>query len=92
MRALTARHAPSLQDFANKCHIGNLVDKRFQGMAVGVGSSKIIGKVHQVVIINSRLRTGAPSGGSRVCLVRSCRRVRAPPNVSVQRTVCVLTH
>lgn len=36
------------QDFASKCHIGHLVDKRFQGMAVGVGQSKIIGKVHQV--------------------------------------------
>ena len=37
-----------LQDFASKCHISHLVDKRFQGMAVGVGQSKIIGKVHQV--------------------------------------------
>ena len=38
------------QDFASKCHISHLVDKRFQGMAVGVGSSKIIGKVHQVCV------------------------------------------
>lgn len=35
------------QSFAEKCGLMRLVDKRFQGMAVGVGSSKIIGRVHQ---------------------------------------------
>eukprot|EP00878_Enallax_costatus_P007667 GHUV01008027.1.p1 GENE.GHUV01008027.1~~GHUV01008027.1.p1 ORF type:complete len:353 (+),score=118.29 GHUV01008027.1:419-1477(+) len=34
-------------DFANKCHLGRLMDKRFAGMAVGVGSSRILGKIHQ---------------------------------------------
>jgi len=40
------------QDFASKCHISHLIDKRFQGMAVGVGQSKIIGKVHQVRVLD----------------------------------------
>jgi DNA damage-inducible protein 1 len=34
--------------FVEQCYLGRLVDKRFKGMAVGVGSSTIIGKVHQV--------------------------------------------
>lgn len=33
--------------FAEKCYLTRLIDKRFEGMAVGVGSSKIIGRVHQ---------------------------------------------
>jgi len=32
--------------FAEKCGLAHLIDKRFQGMAVGVGSSKIIGRIH----------------------------------------------
>ncbi|GAX77711.1 hypothetical protein CEUSTIGMA_g5154.t1 [Chlamydomonas eustigma] len=35
------------QEFAEKCYLTRLIDKRFQGMAVGVGSSKIIGRIHQ---------------------------------------------
>jgi DNA damage-inducible protein 1 len=34
------------QVFAEKCGLGHLIDKRFQGVAVGVGSSKIIGRIH----------------------------------------------
>lgn len=34
--------------FAEKCHLTRLLDERFKGMAVGVGSSKILGKIHQV--------------------------------------------
>eukprot|EP00798_Chlamydomonas_sp_ICE-L_P014315 gene14315-20299_t len=33
--------------FAEACHLSRLIDKRFHGTAVGVGSSKIIGKIHQ---------------------------------------------
>lgn len=32
--------------FAEKCGLAHLIDKRFQGLAVGVGSSKIIGRIH----------------------------------------------
>ena len=35
-------------DFTEKCHLTRLIDKRFAGMAVGVGSSRIIGRIHQV--------------------------------------------
>ncbi|MEW5297783.1 MAG: hypothetical protein WDW36_000967 [Sanguina aurantia] len=35
-------------DFAERCFLSHLIDTRFQGMAVGVGSSKIIGRIHQV--------------------------------------------
>lgn len=35
-------------DFAEKCFLSHLIDKRFQGMAIGVGSSKIVGRIHQV--------------------------------------------
>ena len=34
------------QVFAEKCGLAHLIDKRFQGVAVGVGSSKIIGRIH----------------------------------------------
>jgi hypothetical protein len=36
--------------FAEKCGLAHLIDKRFQGMAVGVGSSKIIGRIHAAPI------------------------------------------
>lgn len=32
--------------FAEKCGLAHLIDTRFQGVAVGVGSSKIIGRIH----------------------------------------------
>ena len=34
------------QRLAEKCNIGHLIDKRFAGVAQGVGSSKILGRVH----------------------------------------------
>ena len=36
------------QDCARRCNLLHLLDKRFQGMAVGVGSGKIVGQIHQV--------------------------------------------
>ena len=33
--------------FAERCFLTRLIDKRFAGMAVGVGSSKIVGRIHQ---------------------------------------------
>jgi DNA damage-inducible protein 1 len=42
------------QSCAEKCHIMRLVDKRFQGVAMGVGQSKIIGRIHTCA-----LRVGA---------------------------------
>lgn len=34
--------------FTSQCYLTRLIDKRFAGMAVGVGSSKIVGRIHQV--------------------------------------------
>lgn len=34
------------QDCAERCGIMNLLDTRFQGTAVGVGISKILGRIH----------------------------------------------
>ncbi len=34
------------QQCAEKCGVLRLVDTRFAGMAIGVGSSKIIGRIH----------------------------------------------
>lgn len=42
-------------DMAEKCFLTRLIDKRFQGMAVGVGSSKILGRVHQVRVLSRLL-------------------------------------
>jgi DNA damage-inducible protein 1 len=33
--------------FVEQCHLARLIDKRFKGMAQGVGSSAILGRVHQ---------------------------------------------
>lgn len=58
-------------EFANKCGLMRLVDKRFQGVAMGVGESKIIGRVHQVnqpcdhFDQNNRLATAILNGSSR---------------------------
>jgi len=34
------------EDFAKRCHLERLLDTRFHGTAVGVGSSRILGRVH----------------------------------------------
>jgi hypothetical protein len=34
-------------EFTEKCYLGRLIDKRWQGMAVGVGASRIVGRIHQ---------------------------------------------
>jgi DNA damage-inducible protein 1 len=34
-------------EFASKCYLTRLLDTRFAGMAVGVGSSRILGRIHQ---------------------------------------------
>lgn len=36
---------------AERCGVLRLVDKRYEGLAVGVGSSKIIGRVHAAEIM-----------------------------------------
>ncbi|VUZ55208.1 unnamed protein product [Hymenolepis diminuta] len=35
---------------ARRCNLERLIDKRFQGMAYGVGSQKIIGRIHQAML------------------------------------------
>jgi len=39
------------QEFAERCYLTRLIDKRFEGVARGVGTSKIIGQIHQVWLI-----------------------------------------
>ena len=34
------------KEFAELCHIAHLIDTRFQGMAIGVGTQNIVGKIH----------------------------------------------
>ena len=46
-------------DLCMKCGLMNLVDKRFQGIARGVGSSRIVGVIHaaQIKIMNKAIAT-----------------------------------
>lgn len=37
-------------DCAEACGIAHLIDKRFQGMAMGVGTAKILGRIHSVPV------------------------------------------
>ncbi|GAU93255.1 hypothetical protein RvY_05221 [Ramazzottius varieornatus] len=34
------------KEFAELCNVGHLIDTRFQGVAVGVGTQNIVGKIH----------------------------------------------
>lgn len=38
------------QACAERCNISRLIDRRFQGLAVGVGSQKIVGRVHMYAL------------------------------------------
>jgi len=42
-----ARETIMTQECASKCYLTRLLDMRFAGMAVGVGSSSILGKIHR---------------------------------------------
>ena len=47
------------KDLCQKCGLMNMVDKRFQGVARGVGSSRIVGVIHaaQIKIMNKMIAT-----------------------------------
>jgi hypothetical protein len=45
-------------EFASKCFLTRLMDKRFAGMAVGVGSSPILGRIHQAPLKVGRGKQG----------------------------------
>jgi DNA damage-inducible protein 1 len=59
-------------EFASKCYLTRLLDTRFAGMAVGVGSSRILGRIHQAPLkvrasqdmtVFDRFRLHRPIGG-----------------------------
>ncbi|RDD39398.1 Protein DDI1-like protein 2 [Trichoplax sp. H2] len=45
-----AQHTIMSENCAKRCNIVRLVDKRFRGVAVGVGKQEIIGRIHMVDI------------------------------------------
>lgn len=45
------------KDFAEKCGLMRLVDYRFAGIAMGVGQSKIIGRIYQVMLFFKCINT-----------------------------------
>lgn len=56
------------QDCARRCNLLHLLDKRFQGMAVGVGSGKIVGQIHQVPCCESAVHSALCAIGDDVHL------------------------
>lgn len=38
---------------AERCNLSRLIDRRYQGVARGVGQSKIVGRIHQVRVVES---------------------------------------
>ncbi len=56
------------QDCARRCNLLHLLDKRFQGMAVGVGSGKIVGQIHQVPCCESAVHAALVESANAVHL------------------------
>ena len=51
-------------EFAEKCSLMRLIDKRYAGMAYGVGQSRLLGRVHQ-----AQLKVGAEHMTSSVSVI-----------------------
>ena len=62
VQALVYRGAQSTfmsKDLCTRCGLMNMLDKRFQGVAKGVGASRIVGVIHavQIKIMNKMIAT-----------------------------------